>query len=101
MERYNVYSAYLKGRYGEKVYKLPISIPDTCPNRDGTLGVKGCIYCGSIGAGYENLPASMTVEEQIQKNIAHIAPKYKAKNILLIFRILQIRMWSPACSDSI
>ena len=36
-ERYNVYSTYLKERYGEKVYKLPISIPDTCPNRDGTL----------------------------------------------------------------
>ena len=86
MERYNVYSAYLKGRYGEKVYKLPISIPDTCPNRDGTLGVKGCIYCGSIGAGYENLPASMTVEEQIQKNIAHIAPKYKAKKYIAYFQ---------------
>lgn len=86
MERYNVYSTYLKDRYGEKVYKLPISIPDTCPNRDGTLGVKGCIYCGSIGAGYENLPASMTVKEQIEKNIAHIAPKYKAKKYIAYFQ---------------
>lgn len=30
-ERYRIYSTYLKGKYGEKVYKLPISIPDTCP----------------------------------------------------------------------
>jgi radical SAM superfamily enzyme len=47
MERYNVYSTFLKETYGEKVYKLPISIPDTCPNRDGTLGVRGCVFCGS------------------------------------------------------
>ena len=76
-ERYNVYSAYLKQTYGEKVYKLPISIPDTCPNRDGTLGINGCAFCGSIGAGYENLPASITIRQQIEGNIAHIQPKYK------------------------
>ena len=85
MERYNVYSSYLKATYGEKVYKLPISIPDTCPNRDGTLGVRGCVYCGSIGAGYENLPASVTIQEQIEQNIAHIQPKYKAKKFIAYF----------------
>lgn len=86
MERYNVYSSYLKETYGEKVYKLPISIPDTCPNRDGTLGTRGCVYCGSIGAGYENLPASVTIEEQIEKNIAHIQPKYKANKFIAYFQ---------------
>lgn len=85
-ERYNVYSAYLKETYGEKVYKLPISIPDTCPNRDGTLGTRGCAFCGSIGAGYENLPASVTVEEQIDANIAHIEPKYKAHKFIAYFQ---------------
>lgn len=83
-ERYRVYSTYLKEKYGEKVYKLPISIPDTCPNRDGTLGYKGCVFCGSIGAGYENLPASVSVARQIAANIAHIQPKYKAKKLSLI-----------------
>lgn len=86
MERYNVYSAYLKETYGEKVYKLPISIPDTCPNRDGTLGVRGCAFCGSIGAGYENLPATVTIAEQIEKNIAHIRPKYKANKFIAYFQ---------------
>ena len=86
MERYNVYSTFLKETYGEKVYKLPISIPDTCPNRDGTLGVRGCVFCGSIGAGYENLPASMTIEKQIEANIAHIGPKYKAKKFIAYFQ---------------
>lgn len=85
-ERYNTYSAYLKQTYGEKVYKLPISIPDTCPNRDGTLGTKGCAFCGSIGAGYENLPACMTVGEQIKANIDHIKPKYKAHKFIAYFQ---------------
>lgn len=77
-KRYRVYSKFLKETYGEKVYKLPVALPLTCPNRDGSAGVGGCVFCGEIGAGYENLPASMTVQEQLQANIAHIAPKYKA-----------------------
>lgn len=85
-ERYNVYSTYLKKTYGEKVYKLPISIPDTCPNRDGTLGTRGCAFCGSIGAGYENLPAQMTIQAQIEANIAHIQPKYKANKFIAYFQ---------------
>ncbi len=85
-ERYQMYSTYLKQTYGEKVYKLPISIPDTCPNRDGTLGVRGCAFCGSIGAGYENLPATMTIRRQIEENIAHIQPKYKANLFIAYFQ---------------
>lgn len=77
-KRYRAISAFLKEKYGEKVYKLPVALPLTCPNRDGSAGVGGCVFCGEIGAGYENLPASMTVQEQLEKNIAHIAPKYKA-----------------------
>ena len=85
-ERYRVYSTYLKETYGEKVYKLPISIPDTCPNRDGTLGVRGCAFCGSIGAGYENLPATVTIGQQIEQNMAHIKPKYKANKFIAYFQ---------------
>ena len=74
---YNTFSDYLKTRYGEKVYKLPVGLPVTCPNRDGTCGSGGCTFCGAIGAGYENLPADMTVTEQLAANRAHIIPKYK------------------------
>lgn len=84
--RYRVYSEYLKERYGEKVYKLPVGLPLTCPNRDGTLGVGGCSFCGEIGAGYENLPATMTVSEQLAANKAHIRPKYKAEKFIAYFQ---------------
>ena len=80
--RYTIYSEYLRQRYGEKVYKLPVGLPVTCPNRDGTCGTNGCVFCGEIGAGYENLPASMTVKEQIEVNRKHIAPKYKAEKFI-------------------
>ena len=79
---YKAFSDYLKDRYGEKVYKLPIGLPLTCPNRDGACGTLGCTFCGEIGAGYENLPAEMTISEQIAKNKAHIIPKYKAKKFI-------------------
>lgn len=83
---YHVYSDYLKKRYGEKVYKLPVGLPVTCPNRDGTCGTNGCNFCGEIGAGYENLPAEMTVTEQLLTNKAHITPKYKAEKFIAYFQ---------------
>ena len=86
-KRYRAISAFLKEKYGEKVYKLPVALPLTCPNRDGSAGVGGCVFCGEIGAGYENLPASMTVQEQLVKNITHIAPKYKAYKYIPYYQI--------------
>ena len=83
---YNVYSDYLKKKYGTKVYKLPVGLPVTCPHRDGQCGDGGCTFCGEIGAGYENLPAEMTVAEQIKVNMAHIAPKYKAEKFIAYFQ---------------
>lgn len=42
---------YYKGRFGRKVYKLPLAVAETCPNRDGTLGTGGCIFCSNGGSG--------------------------------------------------
>ncbi len=83
---YYAFSDYLKQRYGEKVYKLPIGLPLTCPNRDGSCGKFGCTFCGSIGAGYENLPPELSITEQIRMNKEHIVPKYKAKKFIPYFQ---------------
>lgn len=85
---YRTFSDYLKERYGEKVYKLPVGLPVSCPNRDGSCGNggAGCTFCGSIGAGYENLPADMTITQQLAANKAHIIPKYKAKKFIPYFQ---------------
>lgn len=43
--------AYCKNTYGEKVYKIALNAGLTCPNRDGTLDTRGCIFCSSGGSG--------------------------------------------------
>ncbi len=85
-ELYNEYSKYLKKKYGEKVYKLPINIPVTCPNRDGSLGVGGCTYCAEVGAGFEMLENTMSVQEQLNKNMEYINKKYKATKFIAYFQ---------------
>jgi radical SAM protein (TIGR01212 family) len=84
MTPYVTYSDSLKKKYGEKVYKIPVALPVTCPNRDGQLSDRGCIFCGSIGAGYEET-AHVSITEQINKAISHIGPKYKAKKFIAYF----------------
>jgi len=79
-------STFYKERYGEKAYKIPVALPLTCPNRDGSAGVGGCTFCGEIGAGYENRPASMTVKQQIDETVVHIAKKYKAYKYIPYFQ---------------
>ena len=51
---YNRYAVYLKKHYGQKVYKLPVHIPVSCPNRKN--GRYGCTYCGQKGAGLNKNP---------------------------------------------
>lgn len=86
MGRYRVYSDFLKARYGEKVYKVPVALPVTCPNRDGLLGEGGCIFCGSIGADYETRAVGLSVPAQLDRSIAHIGPKYKAQKFIAYFQ---------------
>lgn len=86
IEIYNTYSKYLQDKYGEKVYKLPIKLPLTCPNRDGTLSVGGCTFCGEEGGSFENLPDCMSVKEQLRQNMSYIRDRYKAKKFIAYFQ---------------
>lgn len=83
---YNTYAKYLQEKYGEKVYKLPINLPLTCPNRDGTLSKGGCIFCGEEGGSFENLPNTLNVKEQILQNKEYIKKRYKANKFIAYFQ---------------
>lgn len=85
-ERYKKYSKYLVDLYGEKVYKIPINLPLTCPNRDGEVSVGGCTFCGDVAAGFESLNNSISVKEQLETNIQKISKKYKAKKYIAYFQ---------------
>ncbi len=84
--RYCTYSEHMQRKHGEKVYKIPINIPVSCPNRDGTLSDGGCIFCGEKGAGFENLSNTMSIQEQLEKNILYIRKKYKAYKYVAYFQ---------------
>lgn len=56
-KRYLTYSAYLRRRFGEKVFKVPLNLGLSCPNRDGTKGSGGCIFCsGSLSGEFAGDP---------------------------------------------
>ena len=83
---YNVYSQHLKSKYNEKVYRIPINLPVTCPNRDGNIAKNGCTFCSDKAAGFESLSNELSVKEQLQKNIDYIGPRYKAKKFIAYFQ---------------
>ncbi|HEX2926893.1 MAG TPA: TIGR01212 family radical SAM protein [Ruminiclostridium sp.] len=83
---YNKFSDYLKKRYGSKVYKLPLNLPVTCPNRDGSLSSSGCIFCGEEGAGFENLSCKMSVSQQLSQNAGYIGKKYGSGLFIAYFQ---------------
>ena len=80
---YYKYSKYLRQKYGEKVYKLPICIPASCPNR--AKGGTGCAYCGISGAGFENHGA-FSLTGQLEINKKYIGEKYKANKFIAYFQ---------------
>lgn len=81
---YNKYSDFLKSKFGEKVYKLPIKLDLTCPNRDGTCGIGGCIFCGEEGGSFENKSGDIITQLQRAKKV--ISKKYKAKKFISYFQ---------------
>ena len=58
MSLYYKYSTYLKEKYGQKTYKLPVNLPVTCPNRDGCIGTGGCSFCGERGPVLRHCPVN-------------------------------------------
>lgn len=86
MERYLKYSSYLKNIYGEKVYKIPVNLPLTCPNRDGEVASGGCTFCGDVATGFESLSNQISVEEQLRVNIAKMKKRYKAEKYIAYFQ---------------
>lgn len=80
---YRKYSDYLKSKYGEKVYKLSINLPITCPNR---INGSGCAFCAEVGTGFEALDSFVPVAEQMRITKELISKKYKAQKYIAYFQ---------------
>ena len=68
----------MKERFGRKIYRLSLDGGMTCPNRDGTLGTRGCIFCSETGSGEFSAPAQIGIDDQIEA--AKLRVQQKAKN---------------------
>ena len=84
MEHYTALSPYLKRRFGCKVYKLSLSAGCTCPNRDGTLGARGCIFCS--GSGEFAATGSASIPEQLEQAKYILGKKAQGAKFIAYFQ---------------
>lgn len=87
MKRYRDYNSYLREIFGERVQKISLDAGFGCPNRDGTISRKGCIYCDSRGSGSgAMIDHGLSIEEQIREGRRFAAKKYKARKFIAYFQ---------------
>jgi radical SAM protein (TIGR01212 family) len=84
--RLNTFGRYLKKVFGETVYKVNVDAGFTCPNRDGTLGITGCIYCNNSSFRPSRCSPDIPLRQQIQNGIQYISSRYKAEKFLVYFQ---------------
>lgn len=82
------YSAnkYYKEIFGTKVYKISLNGGMTCPNRDGTVGTGGCIFCSSSGSGDFSPVSTLSIENQIESAIQLVSNKIKQDKFIAYFQ---------------
>ena len=85
-ERYYSLNRYLRETFGEKVYKLALDGGMSCPNRDGTLGTGGCIFCSAGGSGDFAEGRCDSVAEQIRRAKARLRSKTDAAKFIAYFQ---------------
>ena len=83
---YTSANAYFQSRFGCKVYKLSLDAGFTCPNRDGTIGVGGCIFCSSHGGGEFAEGDCGSVKEQLERAKARVGRKIHDGKFLAYFQ---------------
>ena len=79
---YNRLNEYLKNKYGQRVLKICVDAGFTCPNRDGTKGTDGCIYCSQRGSG-DHLK-QYTIKKQIEDGLEY--KKLRANKFIVYFQ---------------
>ncbi len=83
-EHYYSLNEYLLNRFGEKVYKLSLDLGLTCPNRDGTLDTRGCIFCHEGSSHFA--AKGVDIPSQIEKAKELVAKKTKATRFIAYFQ---------------
>ncbi|HZD41925.1 MAG TPA: hypothetical protein VE131_14475, partial [Terriglobales bacterium] len=84
--RYNSYNRLLKDTFAARVYKIGLRLDFTCPNRDGTVAVGGCIYCNNASHTPQNYQPRTSVTEQLEQGAAAIQRRHQAEKFIAYFQ---------------
>ncbi|MDR1878376.1 MAG: TIGR01212 family radical SAM protein [Bacteroidales bacterium] len=83
--RFNAYSEYFKRTFGERVQKVAVNAGFTCPNRDGSISVGGCIYCDNNAFNPSYCHPSKNIAQQIEEGIEFHKNRYRRANKYLAY----------------
>jgi uncharacterized protein len=83
---YREFSSYLREVFGCRVQKITLDAGLTCPNRDGSVGYGGCIYCNARGSGTGAATALQSVKQQLEMGKIRLTKRYKANKFLAYFQ---------------
>jgi len=76
----------LKEKFGSRVHKIALDGGFTCPNRDGSKSVGGCIYCNSKGSGTGAFGEEKSIEKQMDEGINYLSKRFKAEKFIAYFQ---------------
>ena len=76
----------LRERFGEKVYKVTLNGGMSCPNRDGKIGTRGCIFCSAGGSGDFAADAALSITDQIESQISILSQKRPIHKYIAYFQ---------------
>ena len=85
-KRYYSLNDYVKQTFGEKLYKLSLDGGMSCPNRDGTLGKDGCIFCSAGGSGDFAADRRLSIREQIESAKQLVSQKHSGSSYIAYFQ---------------
>lgn len=85
-KRFYSFNRYLREKFGERVHRLSLNAGFGCPNIDGTLSDKGCIFCNNKAFSYFAKDSPLPLEEQIIQAMAYAGKRFKAKKFIAYFQ---------------
>ena len=86
-KRYHTYNYFLKKRYHKKIAKVALNADFTCPNRDGKVGVGGCIFCSESGSGDFAGDVNDSLMEQFDKQALMMQRKWPEASFIAYFQV--------------
>lgn len=85
-KRYNAFNRVLKNSFDTRVYKIGLRLDFTCPNRDGTVAVGGCIYCNNASHTPEDYQPGTSVTDQLTRGASAVFKRHRAEKFIAFFQ---------------